>query len=154
MKKIPLTNGGVALVDDEDYETLKKYRWNRLDLISPNSSKSYVKRTEKKKSFYMHRVIMNTPPKLYVDHIDNNGLNNQKSNLRNVTCQQNIVRARKVKPPSGFHGVSWRKDMKKWSARISVDGKYVWLGHYDKIEDAVDAYVKKSRETRGEFSPV
>ncbi len=91
MKEIQLTQGKVALVDDEDYEYLNQWKWH----AQKNGSTYYVARTIKKNcggkvNLFMHRVVNKTPCGLFTDHIDMNGLNNQKTNLRNATKSENL----------------------------------------------------------------
>jgi hypothetical protein len=90
MKEISLTQGQVALVDDEDYDYLMQWKWHFYKgTHSHYAVCSLPRKNGKRTGFRMHRLIMNTPPDLVVDHIDHNGLNNQKSNLRNCTKCQN-----------------------------------------------------------------
>lgn len=86
-------------------------------------------------SRYMHRVIMDAPKGKDVDHINGDRLDNRKANLRTVTRSQNLHN-RHDRP---YHGVTWRKDKRKWRARITVDLKEIFLGHFDTLEDAVRA---------------
>ena len=92
MKEIKLSKNGwkyrgkyVALVDDADYEWLNEYNWK----VMIRKHTNYAYRYENGKFIYIHRVIMTTPDNLEVDHLDCNGLNNQKHNLRNCTRKEN-----------------------------------------------------------------
>src|SRR3990167_9459857 len=76
------------------------------------------------KSRYLHRLVTNAPKGLDVDHINGNKLDNRKANLRIVTRSQNLHN-RHDRP---FHGVAWRKDKKKWRARITVSGREIYIG--------------------------
>ena len=97
MKEIKLNHGYVTLVDDEDFEYLNQWKWQ----LNKTGNCIYVDRittTNKiRKVIKMHRLIMNTPKDMQVDHIDHNGLNNQKNNLRNCSVAQN----RMNRKPSG-----------------------------------------------------
>ena len=96
---------------------------------------------------YMHRFIMNTPNGMYPDHIDFNTLNNQRSNLRNLTASESNRHQRiKKTNKSGCIGVSWYKAIKKWRADIKVNGKLVYLGSFENIKDAIFARRKKEKE--------
>ena len=80
-----------------------------------------------------------------VDHIDGDYMNNRKNNLRLVTRAENSRNLKKaVNNSSGHSGVSWHKPMKKWIAKISVNGKEIWLGSFDNKEDAI--IVRKKAE--------
>jgi hypothetical protein len=99
-KEIILTRGKVAIVDDEDFKYLNQYKWYaskipKYDLWYANRTTS-LKKEGFRKDIGMHRVIMNPPPKMFVDHIDHNGLNNQRSNLRIVTQRQNNQNMRRL----------------------------------------------------------
>ncbi len=135
MKQIVLGNGGYALVSDEDYEELNKYYWCR-------NAQGYAYRVHRKKYIRMHRQIMNAPKFLEVDHIDGCKVNNQRSNLRLAThklnCRNHSVAS--VKNRSGFKGVSWSKQGKKWQASITANGKSYGLGLYTDKEVAAVAY--------------
>jgi hypothetical protein len=96
MKEIKLTQGQVALVDDEDYEELSRFKWHAF--WNKYTKSFYAKRSEGKRPFqkavYMHREVMRTPKNLDCDHIHHNTLDNRKENLRNVTSSQNSMNRR------------------------------------------------------------
>lgn len=130
MKRIPLTQGKFALVDDEDFERLNKVKWYC-------SKNGYAVRSAKKPNSewtvlrMVHEIIGKPPRGFLVDHIDGNKLNNRKSNLRFCTPSQNLMN--KGKPESntsGYKGVSWDKVNKKWKAEIKVNGKSKTLGRF------------------------
>lgn len=110
MKEIPLTQGKVALVDDEDYELVNSLKW----YAHLQSGTFYAMRhtprtdTETRKLIGMHKFIIKTPDEFETDHIDGDGLNNQKSNLRVVTTRENQQNQHKEKT-SKYPGVSWKK---------------------------------------------
>lgn len=88
-----------------------------------------------------------------VDHRDGNGLNNQRYNLRLATHSQNMQNRRVQKNNrSGFKGVTWNKDMKKWATKIKFEGKWVWLGAFESPEEGGRAYDLKAKELFGEFA--
>ena len=102
MKKIPLTKGYVALVDDEDYELATSVRWTACESIVNIDGRQHVRgvyavskhKDEHGKIVSLHRMIMCPPPHLVVDHIDGDGLNNTRSNLRVATYSENIANRR------------------------------------------------------------
>lgn len=154
MKKITLTQNQVALVDNSDFEELNKYKWfaNKL------GNTFYAVRTSKKdsegktKTILMHRVIMSNPEGFDVDHIDSNGLNNQKKNLRVCTHSEN-TRNRGVQKnsTSKLKGVTWNKTGKKWQSQIKVEGKYIYLGIFEDKIEAYEAYCKACVKYHGDY---
>lgn len=134
MKEIPLTQGRIALVDDEDFEMLSQYKWHCQ--ICRRSE--YAARGIKGGKIYMHRVLF--PQYKSIDHIDGNGLNNQKANLREVNHNQNMHNRRSFVGSSAFKGVYWNKSEKKWKVSIHFDGKRRGLGSYSDEIEAAKAY--------------
>lgn len=134
MKKIKLSRGKFAIVDDEDFDWLNQWNWHAgKSYYSQNNFYASRKIGDKKIcqfSIFMHRLIMNFPKGLVVDHIDGDGLNNRKSNLRAVTqCINGLNRTKLTKHnTSGFLGVYWNKASKKWQAFIRINKQYVYLG--------------------------
>lgn len=138
MKEIPLSKGKVALVDDEDFERLSRFKW-----YTHNTGKRfYAARKPKNGIIYMHREIIGTIPEgMDIDHIDGIWFNNQKKNLRVVTRRQNLQN-KHVGHSSQFVGVTWRKDHKKWAAQINRGGKKVHIGYFSIEQDAFTAYTE------------
>lgn len=152
MKTIKLKNGEEALVDDEDYEELNKYRWFCSNGYVVRGR--YSRETKKTSSVRIHRVIMNPPDYMDVDHINHNKLDNRKENLRVCTASGNQMNRDKflTRNTSGYKGVSWSKDHRKWDARIKKDGKNYWLGLFVDVKEAHKAYQQKAKELFGEFN--
>jgi hypothetical protein len=124
-RRIPLTQGRFACVDPEDYAALARYKW----CASRQSNTFYAVRSEGGKQLRMHRVIMNAPDGLVVDHINHDGENNLKRNLRLCTKQQNARNQRPHKNGSSqFAGICWHKSERKWYARITDHGRQRSLG--------------------------
>lgn len=153
MKEIKLTQGKVALVDDEDFEELSKFKWCAL-----KAPKTYyaIRRGNdfKKSTIYMHREILKlTDSKIQGEHKDNNGLNNQKSNLRTCTNSENQRnKTCKINGTSNYKGVYWNKKNKKWDVRICINKKRTYVGHFKNEIEAAKAYDKKAKELFGEFA--
>jgi hypothetical protein len=157
MKLIPLSQQGkhkgkyFAQVDDDMFDQLIKIRWSAT---RHKSSKTIYAQTVqcKGKTIPMHRMIMMvTDPKIWVDHKDRDGLNNQKSNLRIATRSQNKVNTL----PSGkskYMGVCWNKKDKRWQAAVVKDGVTYYVGQFKDEKMAALAYDAKAKELHGDFA--
>lgn len=156
MKYIQLTQGQVAIVDDDDYEKLNKYKW----YASKQFNTYYARRNEsrknncgKQKTIRMHDEIMNISKGQLVDHKDGNGLNNRKNNLRIATAAQNGANKGKFsKASSKYKGVFWDKGANKWGSGVCFKGKKFHLGLHKNEIDAAKAYDVKAKELFGEFA--
>jgi len=145
MKEIPLTKGKVAIVDDDDFEYLSKFRWY-VD------ARGYAVH-KRKEIVYMHRLISKTPKGLETDHINGNKLDNRKENLRHCTKSENMRnRGKQTNNKSGYKGVSWHLRAKKWLAHIVINRKSIHLGLFDDPEEASKTYRKAEKEMFGEFA--
>ena len=101
----------------------------------------------------MHRVLMNAPNDMEVDHINGNPSDNRLSNLRLVTRRQNCLNHRRSKRnSSGRTGVSWANKGKKWIATIQIGLTTIPLGRFEKKEDAIVARDKAEKEYFGEYA--
>ncbi len=139
-KEIPLTQGKIALVDDGDYPELSKYRWCVLKMGNTwYATRKSARVNGKYRTIYMHAVIAGTSKGMHTDHINGNGLDNRRENLRIVTKRQN-AQNRHTPKTSKFPGVSWYKPGQKWNAKIYVNGKLHHLGYYDDEEEAARRY--------------
>lgn len=156
MKEVTLTQGKVALVDDEDYNRVNQYKWH-----SKKNGRTYYALREyhldgKRTSQFMHTFIKGTEEE--IDHEDHNGCNNQKYNLRQVTHQQNLQNQQKsltykgIPPSSSFKGVSWDKHRQKWQAYIQVNHKKIQIGRFDNEFEAALAYDNAASNHYGEFA--
>lgn len=157
MKEIKLTQGKVALVDDEDYEYLNQWKWHYEYRKGRNPESGYAVRNMfvSKGKFVkvrMHRVIMNAPTGVQVDHINHNGLDNRRSNLRLCSSAENQYGKRAIPHSSRFKGVTWNKRDKKWQALIMKNGKTTSLGYFTSEYEAAKAYDKAAALIFGEFA--
>ncbi len=156
MKKIKLSQGKYALVDDTDYEFLSQYKWS----VSKTRKTFYAikslvinKKTNKRQTLIMHRMIMNTPKDMHTDHINGNGLDNRRKNLRICTSMQNSWNSRTAKNnKSGYKGVCFIKYRNKYKAQICHNRKIVFLGYFTQKADAAIAYNNASKIFHGAFS--
>lgn len=155
MKEIQLTQGQVALVDDEDFEILLQWKWcaQKKRLGSGFYAKRGTKVNRKSRNLFMHRYILNLQKGQMVDHRDGNGLNNQKSNLRLCTHSQNLCNAKRHKNnTSGFRGVSLDKRCQKWHAQINMNGVTHSLKYFSTPQEAAIAYNNAAKKYHGEFA--
>jgi len=155
MKQIPLTQGMFALVDDDDFEALSKWKWHANKskgnyYACRNSPRVNKKRT----SIKMHRQIMNVPNDgLFIDHINGNGLDNRRENLRLCTNAENTRNSRvSSSNTTGYRGVSLHGPTKKFRARIKSDDGTIYLGHFKTAIDAALAYDFAAKRFHGEFA--
>lgn len=153
MKYIPLTQGKFAIVDDEDYEELSKYKWHlsKLSIFYARKTRKYE--SGKFSTISMHRYLLNAQKGMFVDHINGNGLDNRRSNIRICTQKENNRNMRiGKKNKSGYKGVSWATDAQKWRAFIYVEGKNINLGRFSDKEAAAGAYNEAAKKYHGEFA--
>jgi len=139
MKEIPLTQGQVALVDDDDAEWLSKRKWQATYFPSVKGyyATCATRKNGKRTCYLMHRVIMNTPKHLECDHKFHNTLDNRRKHLQNVTHRENHENRRRTNP----HGVGVQKKTdakrkKPYFARLQVKGENVPLGSFATAEEA------------------
>ena len=155
------------IIDSEDWDKVKEHRWCILGMrcpytvtsmphpdggwfINPTDGRRRTRRTPLK----LHHFIMGKPQKgLVVDHINHNGLDNRKDNLRFVTKAQNGQNSRSHRDSaSAYKGVSWFTRANKWGARIKDKNKRIFLGYFTCEHDAALAYNKKAKELFGEYA--
>ena len=142
MKQIPLTQHRLALVDDEDFEWLNQFKW------CVNSSKYVI--TGKNT---MHKMIMNPPKDMQIDHVNGDRFDNRRINLRICTGSQNCMnRKPTTKGISGYRGVTWHSTTQKWRARIELNGIKISLGLFLTPEEAAQAYNQATKQYFGEFA--
>jgi len=151
MKEIKLKDGYFVKVDDADFEWLSQFKW-----ILHKQTNGLLRciRYENQKTISMSRAIMGVnDSKILVDHKDHDPLNNQRSNLRLCTKQQNNFNKLPAKNSSSkYLGVSWDKENKKWVSCIMFNRKHIKIGRFINEEDAAIAYNKKAAELFGEFA--
>jgi len=152
MKEIQLTQGLVALVDDDDFEFLDQWKWN---LDSHGYAKRDIKTKDGRTCIKMHREILSLSKNdgIFVDHINNIPLDNRKHNLRKCSKSENqhnsCIRKNNT---SGYKGVRLQKRTGKWTARITVNWKEIHIGTFETPELAHAAYCNAALELHGEFA--
>ena len=147
---IPLTKGKVAIVDEADAEMLSRYRWCYLNV-------GYAARHEridgKDRTILMHRFLLGASPEQLVDHINGNGLDNRRENIRLCTKADNQRNQRRnSKNTTGYKGVSFDKARGKYIASIQVLGTQIHLGRFSTAEEASKAYEEAASRYHGEFA--
>lgn len=153
MKEIQLSQGLIARVDDEDFAELSKYNW-----YASMNRKHYARRHQmingKKTKIYMHRQVLGVEdPKVFVDHIDGDGLNNCRSNLRRASHSENLANVFKRSGTSSkYRGVNYRKSSGKWQVQIQHQGKLYFVGSFVDEDEAARAYDKRAVDLFGEFA--
>ena len=150
MRFIKLTQGAVATVSDEDYDRLSGYRYK----LVKDDNRCYAYRDERKALISLHQDVIGDKTGYVIDHINRDGLDNTRRNLRHATRSQNRINSVRSKPAtatSQFRGVTMIPA--KWVARIMVDGKSIKLGTFLTEEAAISAYNKASQRLYPEFAP-
>ncbi|TXH32080.1 MAG: Fis family transcriptional regulator [Rhodospirillaceae bacterium] len=155
---VPLTRGCVATIDAADVGLVEGYNWS----ANPSHNTFYAQRrirvgVNQPRMIMMHRVILGLTnhPAVYVDHIDGDGLNNRRQNIRACSASENgFNRGAPRTNTSGFKGVSWDVQAKKWQANIRVRGVQINLGRFSRIEEADEAYRAAAYKYHGEFNHI
>ena len=137
MKIIQLNHGKEALVDDDDFEELNKYKWYAW---KHRNTYYAIRRSSEKNLNRMHRLILNPFSNEQIDHMNGNGLDNRKENLRIVTNRENQQNRINQIKSSKYTGIYWNKRDKTWQAMIRVDGKKKFIGCFKNEMDAASAY--------------
>lgn len=137
---IELSQNQITVVDLDIAEAYGDLAWH----AKRHGKTFYARHCENGLNVYLHGLIMQPPKGLEVDHIDGNGLNNLRSNLRIVTRRQNMQNQHGIQKTSAHRGVYWNPAANKWQAYVHYGNKTKYLGVYHSQEDA--AYVREFAE--------
>jgi hypothetical protein len=148
MKVVPVAGGHEALVDDEDYELVAQHRWR---LAKGGYARTWMPMIRgRRASVSMHRLLV---PAQVVDHVNGNGLDNRRGNLRPATPAENARNRRKLcAATSQYRGVSWNERRGAWKSSVYHAGRRYFLGYFTNELDAAEAYQEKAKELFGEFA--
>lgn len=172
MKYIQLTQGKKAIIDDIDYLLVSQFKWHFRKSGRTNGKNGYAEHSQydpklyrkarqeghtryNKKAIFMHNLILKPKQDFQVDHINRNGLDNRRSNLRIGTVSQNYANfPKKQNTKSKYRGVSFLKRIegKPWQASTTVNGKLAYIGVYKTEKEAALAYNKAAKKFFGEFA--
>jgi hypothetical protein len=149
---VTLTRGYVAVIDSADANLFEGFNWS-ADVRARNVyAYRHIRVGRKRQKLYMHRVVYGPDSRQQIDHINHDGLDNRRANLRGCSPAEN---QRNMRIPahntSGFKGVCWSKKHGKWKAEIRWSGKRKHIGLFDCAEDAHEAYCVASEKYHGEF---
>lgn len=155
MKSIPLSRGLVAFVDDCDFDFLMQWKWSAMSGHRTFYAHRRPRLDGRQSLVLMHRLILCPKIGMVTDHIDGNGLNNTRGNLREATPRQNMMNRRpQLGGSSSLKGV-WldpsKRNKKEWRSGIRIDGRMKYLGRFDTQEDAAKAYAAAASEHFGDF---
>jgi hypothetical protein len=156
MASFEIRSGFVVIVDDADLEAVKEAGPWHLEK-KPNKYSAYVLRhirvNGRDSTQYLHRFLLNAPKGLQVDHIDGNGLNNSRENLRLCSNAENVWNKGAPKNnTSGEKGVCWFPLYGKWLARVGFKGKRVFVGYFENKDDAIAAVREARKALHGSFA--
>jgi len=151
---IPMTKGYFTIIDIDDFELVIDYNWH------PSGSKDDDKyahtwsyKSGIRKTLALHRLLMNPPSHLHVDHINCNKMDNRRKNLRFCTPHQNTFNQPGRKNTSSkYKGVAWRSERNHWKVCIELKGKPIYIGSSRCEKEAASMYNKKAIELFGEFA--
>ncbi|MFF3620002.1 AP2 domain-containing protein [Streptomyces sp. NPDC002467] len=155
IRRVDVKGGHSALIDVADLPLVSQYTWRPL---KGHNGKLYAYAMAGRSAVYMHRLIAGTPAGLETDHVNGDGLDNRRSNLRVATCSQNSANTWKPRRSDGstatsrFKGVTWDRSRSKWQAKITVDQHCKSLGRYDSEEEAARAYDAAAAARWGAFA--
>jgi hypothetical protein len=147
--KIPLSGGKAILIDGQSLERIAPHKWYAVKMRNIWYA---ITHTNGCGTISMHRLIMEARPGQEIDHINGNGLDNRRINLRLVTRQQNLQNQKTRQHISSYKGVSWERRIKRWKARITHNYQIFYLGCFKNEKDAARAYNRAALHLFGEYA--
>mgnify|MGYP001562305313 CR=1 FL=1 len=152
--KIPLTQGKVALIDAADLPLVSRYKWCADRHRHTFYAMTKIRRSDRTwTTLYMHRLLLNAPLSMKTDHVNGNGLDNRRANLRPATHAENLRnRGPQRNNTTGFKGVSFDKTRGKFQARIMLSGREIHLGRFITPQKAHAAYCAAAAKLHGKFA--
>lgn len=151
MKKHIQLKHGTATVDEQDFDKIKDYKWSSI--FCGKAKAPYAVSSHFGKIVYMHRIVVDAKSDQFVDHIDGNGLNNSRDNLRfATTSQNNMNQSKRSDNTSGHKGISWCPDREKYQVYINIDRKRKSLGRYKTLEEAIYVRDQAVKAHYGEYA--
>lgn len=146
--KIKLTNGKYVLVDSDNFEYLNKWKWRE-------SNKGYacrnIRKGKRQGILYMHRLVTKADDCI-IDHMNRNKLDNRICNLQKTDLTGNNINSKiRIDNVSGFKGISWHKEGKKYGVEIRKYNKRYWIGLFSTIEEAIGARFTAELEYYGDI---
>lgn len=161
MKQIELTQGQVALVDDDLYDWLNQWKWYFRKRSGKRKGGDAVRTLHgydesghvKNYTLYMASIICPVAPGMVLDHKDCNPLNNQRSNLRQATYRGNVLNSRaRQNNKTGVKGVHWSEPKQRYIVQATVNGKRKWIGAYKNLEEAAKVSERTIKELYGKYA--
>lgn len=152
-REIPLTRGFVTIVDEADFDWLNQWKWHHINRRYVARARAHI--TGEFVNIMMHRLIMSCPEDMFVDHINGDGFDNRRENLRICTLHQNMMNRRKNSATSSqYKGVYWCKKDGAWHSSIRFNHKLKYLGQFESEFEAALTYNKAALEYFGEFANI
>ena len=151
--EIKLSKGKFADIDDADLDLVKSYKWYAQKNRNTYYAIAFLGQHKGQKKIFMHRLILDLiDPTIHTNHIDGNGLNNRRNNIRACTDAENKRNVGNYSSnTSGYKGVCWHKRNRKWLASISFNGESIFLGYFDNPILASKVYERAAKGLHGEF---